>query len=190
MGGLGVGGRMRVVVPAALASWVDALRAGAGYSPALRDLGVWLRARGAVGGGGERVALPPVVRGGPAPPLPSVAGAAAAPPSGCGLSPSALPRSPRPQRAGLRAGRGTRTSRELISLGVAPTSRRRRTPAAASPGAGTGCAGQAAAGFASSSGVRVLAPAPTAGLGRWRAPPRRRRWLPPPLARLSRSPLA
>ena len=44
MGGLGIGGRTRVVPAAALASRVDALRAGAAYSPALRAVADGLRA--------------------------------------------------------------------------------------------------------------------------------------------------
>ncbi|GAB0494469.1 hypothetical protein MMPV_005762 [Pyropia vietnamensis] len=70
MGGLGVGGRTRVVPAALLASWVDALRAGQAYSPALRATADGL------------LAVPRVAADGG--PLPPVAVAPAAPPPDCG----------------------------------------------------------------------------------------------------------
>ncbi|GAB0498740.1 hypothetical protein MMPV_010088 [Pyropia vietnamensis] len=70
MGGLGVGGRTRVVPAALLASWVDALRAGQAYSPALRATADGL------------LAVPRVAADGG--PLPPVVVAPAAPPPACG----------------------------------------------------------------------------------------------------------
>ncbi|GAB0497287.1 hypothetical protein MMPV_008616 [Pyropia vietnamensis] len=83
MGGLGVGGRTRVVPAALLASWVDALRAGQAYSPALRATADGL------------LAVPRVAADGG--PLPPVAAAPAAWPSACG------PRPPHEGRQGASA---------------------------------------------------------------------------------------
>ena len=58
MGGLGVGGRTRVAPAAALASWVDALRAGAAYSPALRAVADGLRTVPVAAADGAPVAGP------------------------------------------------------------------------------------------------------------------------------------
>lgn len=73
MGGLDIGGRTRVVAAAALASWLDALRAGRAYLPALRALadGVAGQAEVATDGG-------PVGGAPPLHPPPAVAPAAAA----------------------------------------------------------------------------------------------------------------
>ena len=51
IGGMGIGGRTQKAVPAALASWIDALRAGISYVPVLRDLSARLRARSVVSAG-------------------------------------------------------------------------------------------------------------------------------------------
>ena len=58
MGGLGVGGRTRVAPAAVLASWADALRAGAAYSPALRAVADGLRAVPVAAADGGPVAGP------------------------------------------------------------------------------------------------------------------------------------
>lgn len=71
MGGLGVGGRTRVVPAALLASWVDALRAGAAYSPTLRATADGL------------LAVPRVAAdGGPLPPAAAAATARSGPAAG------------------------------------------------------------------------------------------------------------
>ncbi|GAB0497402.1 hypothetical protein MMPV_008734 [Pyropia vietnamensis] len=85
MGGLGIGGRVRVAPAAALASWLDALRAGRAYSPALRAVVAALSGRPTV-----------AADGGPVAPLPLPTSL----PSAARANPAAVPRS---AAAGLAA---------------------------------------------------------------------------------------
>jgi len=148
MGGLGIGGRTRVVAAAALTSWTDSLRAGKKHSPALRELGYWL------GGGseeeGEHMEDSPSAT---APPLVSVTA------GGVG-APAPPPPSPAPPAAAAAATRrgvsgvGSRTAHP--TLGASSNPRGRRRPRVAAHAATTGCAGLAAAGFSFAGGRQIL----------------------------------
>ncbi|GAB0490078.1 hypothetical protein MMPV_001308 [Pyropia vietnamensis] len=101
MGGLGIGGRVRVAPAAALASWLDALRAGRAYSPALRAVAAALSERPVVAADGGPVAPPP-----PPTSLPSAARAdPAAVPSSAAAGLAAPPLTAEEVAAGLRAAR-------------------------------------------------------------------------------------
>lgn len=101
MGGLGMGGRTRVAPAAGLASWLDALRAGRAYSPALRAVADGLAGRPAVaadGGPAAELSLGPLA----APASPAAASAAAPP---CAAPPAATELTAEEVAAGLRAAR-------------------------------------------------------------------------------------
>ncbi|KAK1867171.1 hypothetical protein I4F81_009680 [Pyropia yezoensis] len=96
MGGLGIGGRARVLPAAALASWVDALRAGAAYSPALAAIRDRLEAVPVAAADGGVVPPPPRPHPRPPPPVPPSRPRPRPPPPG--------PSRPTPRRAGPAAG--------------------------------------------------------------------------------------
>ncbi|GAB0497434.1 hypothetical protein MMPV_008767 [Pyropia vietnamensis] len=104
MGGLGIGGRVRVAPAAALASWLDALRAGRAYSPALRAVAAALSERPVVAADGGPVAPPP-----PPTSLPSAARAdPAAVPSSAAAGLAAPPLTAEEVAAGASRGPGGR----------------------------------------------------------------------------------
>ncbi|GAB0497433.1 hypothetical protein MMPV_008766 [Pyropia vietnamensis] len=153
MGGLGIGGRVRVAPAAALASWLDALRAGRAYSPALRAVAAALSERPVVAADGGPVAPPP-----PPTSLPSAARAdPAAVPSSAAAGLAAPPLTAEEVAAGLRAAR------------------------AAAPGGESGLVwdsgGRVLKGTAPLTSPLTPPPEPLPGLSSWLAPsPSQRKW--------------
>jgi len=165
MGGMGIGGRARVVMAAVLASWTDALRARAKHSPALRALGAWLRARGEAAGAAvadvaasTAVGADPTSALPPEGPTPGGGGAPVAPRAGTSTRLSVASGPAPAARRGV-SGVGSRTAHP--PLGVSPNPRGRRRPRVTAHGPTTGCAGLAAAGFSFAAGRHILdAPRP------------------------------
>ncbi|GAB0497435.1 hypothetical protein MMPV_008768 [Pyropia vietnamensis] len=153
MGGLGIGGRVRVAPAAALASWLDALRAGRAYSPALRAVAAALSERPVVAADGGPVAPPP-----PPTSLPSAARAdPAAVPSSAAAGLAAPPLTAEEVAAGLRAAR------------------------AAAPGGESGLVWDSGGESSEGDGTPNLPPdpppEPLPGLSSWLAPsPSQRKW--------------